>query len=740
MRTGIEKHRSRMRNSEFGVWNSDFRLSISVCTPPPSFCAPHAALRTRDFFLAGLVAVGLTLVFWWPLWRGGGFIGGDVYTYYLPQKMFYAERLQDGEFPLWNNRTGHGYPLIAESQTGAFYPSHLLLYRTLDVNTAYNVNHLLHYVLAFVFTWMYTRSIGFTSAAGLFSALVYTYGWFPPRSCLEWAIIGGAYFPLALWCVESFLQTRRWRYLILLSVSLGLQMLAGHYNLAFITQLVLTAYVPLRFWFAGAELSSQTKRLRARCISAVAISIFLGFAVSAVQLLPTWELKQHSQRASVGADHDPGYGHIPPLYWSQVIAPWLWYSRDIDIDKALANMRFLSSSSATNKVEAHLYFGLIPTGLMLLALTARRFGLAGMNRRLWLWTILAVAALIYTPGWLLGLTKHLPGFNFFIGPGRYGIVTTLAVALLAGFAFGELFKRSAGLKRALLTAVVFGFTTGDLWLVSRLVKYVDMLDNPPIASQQDSEVRRRLLAADSPARMFAPGPNLPTLTGIACTPPYLGIGPAAYYDPALKMPESPANSDSKSPESQRFRGLEATPEQVAWLQRAGVTHVLSFQELDRDDWPVTLVWQGHDALLNPAWGRYRLGESIFLYRLQATRGRAAFARPKPGDTVKITEYRANRVGIETNSASAGRLILTDLMYPGWKVTVDGQPAKAILFEGMYRAVDLPPKQHTVVWTYRPASVYWGAIVSAVALLLLAAIAHVRYWHPDWLVVLNPDYS
>ena len=33
----------------------------------------------------------------------------------------------------------------------------MVLYSLLSVNTAYNVNFLLHYVLAFLFTWMYAR-------------------------------------------------------------------------------------------------------------------------------------------------------------------------------------------------------------------------------------------------------------------------------------------------------------------------------------------------------------------------------------------------------------------------------------------------------------------------------------------------------------------------------------------------------------------------------------------------------
>ncbi|MBW3543325.1 MAG: hypothetical protein KY476_23980, partial [Planctomycetes bacterium] len=63
-----------------------------------------------NWLLAAAAALGLTFAFWPALWRGGGLIGGDIYSYFLPQKVFYAEKLREGELPLWNPLAGHGYP------------------------------------------------------------------------------------------------------------------------------------------------------------------------------------------------------------------------------------------------------------------------------------------------------------------------------------------------------------------------------------------------------------------------------------------------------------------------------------------------------------------------------------------------------------------------------------------------------------------------------------------------------
>ncbi|MCA9053844.1 MAG: hypothetical protein KDA75_08400, partial [Planctomycetaceae bacterium] len=57
----------------------------------------------RTLLISTLLGTLLTALFWTKLWQGGGFIGGDTYTYFLPQKAFFADRLQAGEFPLWNS-------------------------------------------------------------------------------------------------------------------------------------------------------------------------------------------------------------------------------------------------------------------------------------------------------------------------------------------------------------------------------------------------------------------------------------------------------------------------------------------------------------------------------------------------------------------------------------------------------------------------------------------------------------
>ncbi|MGE3314204.1 MAG: YfhO family protein [Planctomycetaceae bacterium] len=747
----------------------------------------------KKFTFAGAVvaiAILLTAIVWWPLWNGGGFVGGDVYSYYFPQKVYFAEAIRANDFPLWNNRAGHGYPLVGESQTGPFYPPNLLLYRFFEVNTAYNVNHLLHYAAAFVFAWLFARAVGLGNLAAGLAAFTYSYGWFPARSCWEWAIIGGAWLPAILWCCERFLATRLWRWVIAMAAFVGLQLMAGHFNLAFMTQATVVLWLAARLSFDRGSIPQATIAKRGRAAALVLAALFCGFLLAAAQLLPTWELKQNSQRSAPGENHNLAHGSIPLWYWQQTIFPWRWYDIEFNRDAALGEST-ASLGAPTNQVEAHLYFGIVPLALALLELLQ---AVRTRDRERLLWGAIGIATLLYTSGMLLPVFQFVPGFSFFQGPGRWGVVTTLMVGLLAGSALDRL-RRAPSLPAGLWVAAAMGlamwstltlgvrklqsasfsgmsnplkfgplsitdgFLTGltvfvvlgaivavlllklqsgskgsspfpgrlmtaciliatlfDLWLVSGLVKYSEIVPNPPISRLADSPIREILSRYGGTARLYAPGANLPTVLGSASTPVYLTFGPAAYVDPELKMPEKPS------------------AEQTAWLRRSGVTHILSFDPMRAtEQMPVVPVWQGFDPVLNPAMARR---EPFYLYELRGTRGRAAWSDDVAQGTIRITEFRADDVALDVDSPTGGRVVLTDLIYPGWKATIDGEPAEIVAVDRMFRAVDVPAGRHSVVWTYRPPHVYWGAAVGFFAFLLLAAIAHIRFWHPARLAFLD----
>ncbi len=85
----------------------------------------------------------------------------------------------------------------------------------------------------------------------------------------------------------------------------------------------------------------------------------------------------------------------------------------------------------------------------------------------------------------------------------------------------------------------------------------------------------------------------------------------------------------------------------------------------------------------------------------------------------VERYGNSRVEIETSAPGRRLLVLTDIHYPGWQATVDGEEVPIHRANFAFRAVSVPPGTHRVRFDYRPASFRLGAGISGVTLVVLA---------------------
>ena len=74
--------------------------------------------------------------------------------------------------------------------------------------------------------------------------------------------------------------------------------------------------------------------------------------------------------------------------------------------------------------------------------------------------------------------------------------------------------------------------------------------------------------------------------------------------------------------------------------------------------------------------------------------------------------------VSVDSASGGLLVLTQNDAPGWSVTIDGVRARKKLAYETFRAVEIAPGKHEIVWTYRPMSIVIGAIITLLTFIAL----------------------
>lgn len=96
------------------------------------------------------------------------------------------------------------------------------------------------------------------------------------------------------------------------------------------------------------------------------------------------------------------------------------------------------------------------------------------------------------------------------------------------------------------------------------------------------------------------------------------------------------------------------------------------------------------------------------------------------DQVSITSYEADMIELSANMSSDGLLMLSEVYDPGWKATVDGKSVPIYQADGAFRAIPVPSGEHIVTLEYKPRSLEFGALISAIS-LISAVVLIVALW-------------
>ncbi len=98
--------------------------------------------------------------------------------------------------------------------------------------------------------------------------------------------------------------------------------------------------------------------------------------------------------------------------------------------------------------------------------------------------------------------------------------------------------------------------------------------------------------------------------------------------------------------------------------------------------------------------------------------------------VHCTEYSANRIVYDVKTAENGLLALSEIWYPAWKATLDGQETEVLRTNYSLRGIVVPKGKHTIALRYDSSAFRMGAWISlATVVLTLAALIALSRLHP-----------
>ena len=98
--------------------------------------------------------------------------------------------------------------------------------------------------------------------------------------------------------------------------------------------------------------------------------------------------------------------------------------------------------------------------------------------------------------------------------------------------------------------------------------------------------------------------------------------------------------------------------------------------------------------------------------------------------VELVNYAPNKLKYNVSSEKGGVVVFSEIYYPGWTATIDGQKADLGRVNYILRALNVEKGKHTIELTFDPQSVHTTETIATVAfavlLILIALIAFLEY--------------
>lgn len=711
-------------------------------------------LRPREWhwvpFFYALVVVWIYRDLWHVHGTATG-LGWDTIDTHGPDLDFFARDLREGRFSLWNPYDKGGYPVFCDPVFDRYYP---LNWPFAAWGAAFGTSWwlvqlkvLAHHVIAgcTMHAFLRTRGVSIRGAMlggiGLVAAAPLLHH---KASNILWPMV---WVPLVWIAIDAALAKPSWRRGVLVGGALLLPMTAGSPPGLFYAALLIAPYALLRF------VQCARRRPDWKAVGwTVGCAVGIALLVAGVTIIPTQAL------VSLGSRDKLGYGE--PSF-------------------ALAGSMYLPRAALGVLVRGagpfEIYCGATLTLLSLLAVVQRpsseRFLLLG----------LAVFGVVLAAGTSAGmlpvLVKLVPGFGLLRVPGRYKLLTTWALAALAGMgvdSLGEHRRRGWIVVAVMLAITVLSVLIGG---------------NP--ATVKDRPAWLSIVAIAVPIAWFAVDHRHAVSALVLCVlidaPLFTFVEPGA--PPAAEPRQLHEADDAVLAKLDGVRDRYRLYDEFVLGERAGArrrvrdfrgypavdpislhryTDVLDFAKTDPEilaDYNVKYVlskphfrYGSSVQLVTPtgasgftriepsvyearhpaplvAWvGAIQIADHDVLHAVRAIehdgiRDRAvieshdavalppaAFLGTPGAATGSVIDYQPDRIVTAIDAPRAGLVVLNEIEFPGWHVTIDGAPALIIRANSLLRSVWVEAGHHELVWRFDPP--HWRMLVGGYVLALV----------------------
>ena len=363
----------------------------------------------RQSFLIVLLFLLITLVFFYPIFRGeipfpgdllvsfapynsssylgyapGGVPnkaqGSDVIKEAFPWKFFVIEAIKKGELPFWNPYNFSGNQILANFQSAVFSPFNLILL-VFPFSFAWVWFIFVAPFLAAYFNYLFLRELKLSKIASIFGGIVFAFSSY----MVVWMEYGNItqtllWLPLALLFTEKLIKQFSRRNLFFLMLTLLASLAGGYIQGYFYLLIVVMLYLIIK--------SSSIHSFSIKRLLIFLVLLICPFLLFASQLFTTLMLFANSSRGAYSLEQI-----------QYLLNPW-WYAITVIVPDFFGNPASRNFWFNGTYIERVSYFGVIPFMLAIAALLSYR-----KNKEITFFSILFIVVFLISLD--LNFTKYI---------------------------------------------------------------------------------------------------------------------------------------------------------------------------------------------------------------------------------------------------------------------------------------------------------------------------------------------
>ena len=661
----------------------------------------------------------------------------DAISLSLANKFYYSQQLKENNIPIWNPDIGTGYPTLAEGQTAVFFIPNLIIFRVLPFALAYNLTLVLSLLLAGWGIYLFTRSLGISKSASMFAGIIFPLGGFFIFHVQHHNLIQTASLtPWLFWQIEEFLKSKKLKNLLIFSLILSQQFMAGFPQITFYSLIAVCLCLGLKHIFEAAK--------PFKVYFFITVAIILGILIAAVQIIPSYEFLQNSSKNS-----DP----------KQILEQFPYVTKNLLL--FLDPFILGSPKNGTYPTwtpgkwgifwESQGYVGILPL-IFTIAIT-----FAAIIKKLKIRSKIFIFACLLFITIMLSLGKEspmhvlysIPPLSYFRVPSRFLLISQFSLAILAAYFVNKIKSKLIVIAIIILSVInLYTITAG----YNPTEKASDFLKDPQTAAFLKTQEVENVI----PIGSMSDWNNIFLKHGWENNSDYFtearnyldqnsnliyGVKNAFAYESMQTKRYSTKNSILLSGTTIKNNTILISDPAKKVINSDNASHIITTKDINDPDFEKIFESQEKDITYKIFKNKNKLQKYFITGNYFMAKNIPQIVAALNSDTIdtqkgvileedpdqilgntesyQISELIAKPTyqKLQVSSTEPSLLVENESYYPGWNAKIDGNKTKIFAANINSRAIVIPEGVHIVEFSYESKIITYSAALSVFALLI-----------------------